>query len=51
VELKRALFDKELMYIYQDYLTRLGDAVPMGNSGSVSPGGADPAVPAPGAAT
>jgi len=31
VELKRALFDKELMYIYQDYLARLGDAVPIGN--------------------
>ena len=30
VQLKRALFDKELMYIYQDYLGRLGDAVPMG---------------------
>ncbi len=30
VELKRALFDKELMYIYQDYLGHLGDAVPMG---------------------
>src|SRR5450756_3114549 len=31
VELKRALFDKELMYIYQDYLARLGDAVPIAN--------------------
>ena len=31
IELKRALFDKELMYIYQDYLARLGDAVPIGN--------------------
>ena len=30
IELKRALFDKELMYIYMDYLARLGDAVPMG---------------------
>lgn len=30
VELKRALFDKELMYIYHDYLVRLGDAVPVG---------------------
>jgi homocitrate synthase NifV len=29
VELKRALFDKELMYIYQDYLARLGDQVPV----------------------
>jgi len=27
VELKRALFDKELMYIYQDYLAHLGDRV------------------------
>jgi hypothetical protein len=34
VELKRALFDKELMYIYQDYLGRLGDAVPVGDRGS-----------------
>ena len=33
VELKRALFDKELMYIYQDYLGHLGDAVPMGDQG------------------
>ncbi len=32
VELKRALFDKELMYIYQDYLGRLGDAVPVGSA-------------------
>jgi homocitrate synthase NifV len=51
VELKRALFDKELMYIYQDYLTRLGDAVPMRNSRSSEPGGAGPAVPTPGAAS
>ena len=28
VELKRALFDKELMYIYQDYIAHLGDDVP-----------------------
>jgi len=27
IELKRALFDKELMYIYQDYLANLGDRV------------------------
>ena len=47
VELKRALFDKELMYIYQDYLTRLGDAVPMGGRDGGEP---SPAVPAPGAA-
>jgi len=40
VELKRALFDKELMYIYQDYLARLGDAVPMGNHGEQAAGGA-----------
>jgi homocitrate synthase NifV len=33
IELKRALFDKELMYIYHDYLVRLGDAVPVGNGG------------------
>ncbi len=51
VELKRALFDKELMYIYQDYLGHLGDAVPMGNKGAAEAAGADPAVPAPGAAT
>jgi homocitrate synthase NifV len=51
VELKRALFDKELMYIYQDYLTRLGDAVPMGNSHAGETGEAGPAVPAPGAAS
>ncbi len=31
VELKRALFDKELMYIYKDYLGKLGDSVPMGS--------------------
>ncbi len=36
VELKRALFDKELMYIYQDYLGHLGDAVPMGTPGEAS---------------
>jgi homocitrate synthase NifV len=29
IELKRALFDKELMYIYRDYITRLGEAVPV----------------------
>ncbi len=34
VELKRALFDKELMYIYHDYLERLGDAVPVGDNGA-----------------
>jgi homocitrate synthase NifV len=51
VELKRALFDKELMYIYQDYLGRLGDAVPMGKGGDAA-GSAEPAAtPAPGAAT
>jgi homocitrate synthase NifV len=31
VELKRALFDKELMYIYLEYLEILGEAVPRGN--------------------
>jgi homocitrate synthase NifV len=46
VELKRALFDKELMYIYQDYLARLGDAVPMGRGAA----GATGAAPAPGPA-
>jgi homocitrate synthase NifV len=39
VELKRALFDKELMYIYQDYLGRLGDAVPMGDKGAAGSAG------------
>jgi homocitrate synthase NifV len=29
VELKRALFSKELMYIYNDYIARLGDEVPV----------------------
>jgi homocitrate synthase NifV len=50
VELKRALFDKELMYIYQDYLTHLGDAVPMGKAGAEA-AASDPAVRAPGAAS
>jgi len=50
VELKRALFDKELMYIYQDYLGRLGDAVPIGSRGAAE-AGTDSAVPAPGAAS
>jgi len=36
IELKRALFSKEIMYIYQDYVGRLGDAVPL-------PSGATPA--------
>jgi len=36
VELKRALFDKELMYIYHDYLERLGDAVPVGMNGDAA---------------
>jgi homocitrate synthase NifV len=36
IELKRALFDKELMYIYQDYLAQLGDAV--GEPGAVVAG-------------
>jgi len=40
VELKRALFDKELMYIYHDYLVRLGDAVPVGGGqGGTAPAG------------
>ena len=51
VELKRALFDKELMYIYQDYLARLGEAVPMGNRGDAAAGDAGTAMPASGAAT
>jgi hypothetical protein len=50
VELKRALFDKELMYIYQDYLGRLGDAVPMASSRQAA-AGPESAVPAPGAAS
>ncbi|MEE4275275.1 MAG: homocitrate synthase [Thermoleophilia bacterium] len=37
VELKRALFEKELMYIYRDYITRLGEAVPIGNGGTPDP--------------
>jgi homocitrate synthase NifV len=32
VELKRALFDKELMYIYKDFLTRKGEAVWAGSA-------------------
>ena len=51
VELKRALFDKELMYIYQDYLGHLGDAVPMGKAGRRARPAPEPAVPAPGAAS
>jgi homocitrate synthase NifV len=55
IELKRALFDKELMYIYQDYLARLGDAVPIGNgggaAGSAAPDDTAGATPALGAAT
>ncbi len=46
IELKRALFDKELMYIYHDYLERLGDAVPVGNGAAgtqAARGGAEPA--------
>jgi homocitrate synthase NifV len=40
VELKRALFDKELMYIYHDYLVRLGDAVLVGGGqGGTAPAG------------
>ena len=38
IELKRALFSKELMYIYQDYIARLGDELPV-------PGSQAPAVP------
>jgi homocitrate synthase NifV len=37
VELKRALFEKELMYIYRDYITRLGEAVPIGDGGATGP--------------
>ncbi len=43
VELKRALFDKELMYIYHDYLVRLGEAVPVGNGGRAAAAAADAA--------
>jgi len=39
VELKRALFDKELMYIYRDYLAELGEAVPVGGRGGRGDGG------------
>jgi hypothetical protein len=39
------------MYIYQDYLARLGDAVPMGNNRQApAQDGSGPGVPAPGAA-
>jgi len=31
VQLKRALFDKELMYIYQDYIAHLGEMCPTGD--------------------
>jgi homocitrate synthase NifV len=31
VELKRALFDKELMYIYRDWLAQKGEMVPVGS--------------------
>jgi homocitrate synthase NifV len=41
VELKRALFDKELMYVYRDYLSQLGERCPL-------PG--DPDCPQPGVA-
>jgi homocitrate synthase NifV len=34
VELKRALFDKELMYIYTDWLAHKGDMVPVGTRGA-----------------
>ena len=38
VELKRALFDKELIYIYRDYLTKLGESVPLpGEPGCPTP--------------
>jgi homocitrate synthase NifV len=38
VELKRALFDKELIYIYRDFLSELGDSVPLpGEDGCLSP--------------
>ena len=43
VQLKRALFEKELMYLYQDYLGRLGDAVPMGNGGAPAAGATEAA--------
>jgi len=38
VELKRALFSKELMYIYRDYIARLGDEVPVQGSAPVAGG-------------
>jgi len=38
VELKRALFDKELMYVYRDYLAQLGEKVPLpGDPGCPQP--------------
>jgi homocitrate synthase NifV len=38
IELKRALFSKEIMYIYQDYIARLGDELPVsGYQASAAP--------------
>jgi homocitrate synthase NifV len=34
IELKRALFPKEIMYIYQDYIARLGDDLPLPGAGA-----------------
>jgi homocitrate synthase NifV len=45
VELKRALFEKELMYIYQDYIARLGDSVSP-SSGDEAPAATDDAAKA-----
>ncbi len=39
VELKRALFEKELVYIYRDYITQLGESCPLpGEEGCPQPG-------------
>jgi homocitrate synthase NifV len=37
IKLKRALFDKELMVIYQDYLEQLGDQIPVGDGAGKAP--------------
>jgi homocitrate synthase NifV len=38
IELKRALFEKEIMYLYQDYIARLGDELPLPSPGAAAAG-------------